>query len=263
MPPSEGTAAVSPDLALALALADTADRIAMARFRAADLTSETKPDDTPVTEADRAVEQALRSALSAERPADDVLGEEYGGALPPLGRVWIIDPIDATKNYLRGVPVWATLIGLVEAGRPVLGVVSAPALGCRWWAELGGPAHARDLTGERLVRVSQVRELAQASFSCSDPQGWPPGTFAALTDATWRFRAYGDFLSYMFVAEGSVDVAAEPELSIWDVAALLPIVQAAGGRATGYDGSDPLTAGSLLATNGHLHEQARRLLGAP
>lgn len=241
-------------------MADQADRIALARFRATDLVSELKPDDTPVTEADRAVEQALRALLDSRRPADDVLGEEYGGALPRAGRVWIIDPIDATKNYLRGVPVWATLIGLVADGQPVLGVASAPALGLRWWAELGGPAQARDFAGTRTMRVSQVPELADASFSCSDPQGWPPGTLAALTAATSRFRAYGDFLSYMFVAEGCVDVAAEPELSIWDVAALLPIIQAAGGQATGYDGSDPLTAGSLVATNSRLHQQTLQLL---
>ncbi len=243
------------DLALAHELADLADRIALSRYRAGDLRVETKPDLTPVTEADRAVEQALRAALAEHRPDDHVLGEEYGGRLAEAGRQWVIDPIDATKNYVRGVPVWATLIALISDGRATLGMVSAPALTRRWWAVSGAGAHTRGPEGERALRVSAVSRLADASLSISDPDGWLAGTLAALTDQVWRFRAYGDFWSHLLVAEGAADVAAEPELNVWDIAALIPIVEEAGGRITGYDGSPALTAGSGLTTNGLLHDQ--------
>ncbi len=244
------------DLDLALRLADEADRISLARYRAADLVVETKPDLTPVTEADRAVESALRSTLARERPEDLVLGEEFGGAPAGQGRQWVLDPIDATKNYVRGVPVWATLIALVVDGRAILGVVSAPALARRWWAGPGTGAQVRGPEGQRALRVSAVRELHDASFSFSDHEGWAAGVLATLTETTWRSRAYGDFWSHLLVAEGAVDVAGEPELSIWDIAALIPIVEAAGGTVTGYDGSDALLAGSGLTTNGLLHDAA-------
>ncbi len=244
----------SDDLALAQSLADEADRIAMARYRAADLRVETKPDLTPVTEADRAVERALRSALEEERPRDLILGEEYGGAPAARGRQWIIDPIDGTKNYVRGVPVWATLVALVVDGRPEVGVVSAPALARRWWAAPGTGAHARGPEGQRRLHVSAVSDLEDASFSFSDDVGWPPDALQALTSATWRSRGFGDFWSHVLVAEGAVDVAAEPELSPWDVAALIPVIEQAGGTITGYDGTAALAAGSGLSTNGLLHE---------
>ena len=243
------------DLTLALALADAADVLSLARYRAVDLVVDTKPDLTPVTEADRAVEQALRGILAAERPGDAVLGEEFGGAVAATGRQWIIDPIDATKNYVRGVPVWATLVALVEDGRATVGVVSAPALGRRWWGRIGRGAWTRGPEGERALAVSGVRSLSDASFSFSDPVGWPAGALASLTDRVWRSRAYGDFWSHLLVAEGAVDVAAEPELNVWDLAALIPIVEAAGGRITGYDGSPALTAGSGLTSNGLLHDE--------
>ncbi|MGB8021998.1 MAG: histidinol-phosphatase [Candidatus Nanopelagicales bacterium] len=248
------------DLALALSLADEADAISMARYRAADLVVDTKPDLTPVTEADRAVEEALRARLAEERPADLVLGEEFGGQPAASGRQWVIDPIDGTKNYVRGVPVWATLVALVSDGRVVVGVASAPALARRWWAAAGDGAHARGPEGTRRLRVSAVRSLPDASFSFSDQEGWPPGALAALTGSAWRSRAYGDFWSHLLVAEGAVDVAAEPELSVWDIAALIPIVEEAGGRITGYDGAPALTAGSGLTTNGALHEQVLALM---
>ncbi len=244
------------DLALALSLADEADRIAMARFRATDLVVDTKPDLTPVTEADRAVETALRAVLARARPGDQVLGEEFGGVPARSGRQWVIDPIDSTKNYVRGVPVWATLIALVVDGRATLGVASAPALARRWWAAAGAGAHVRGPEGQRALRVSGVAELGDASFSFSDHVGWPDGALAGLNAATWRSRAYGDFWSHLLVAEGAVDVAGEPELSIWDIAALIPIVEAAGGTVTGYDGSEALLAGSGLTTNGLLHDAA-------
>jgi histidinol-phosphatase len=248
------------DLALALALADVADGIALARFRADDLVVDTKPDLTPVTEADRAVEQALRGILAERRPGDHVLGEEFGGAVSARGRQWIIDPIDATKNYVRGVPVWATLIALAVDGAALVGVVSAPALARRWWAAPGAGAWVRGPEGQRPLRVSAVGDLADASLSFSDGLGWAPGALESLTGVVWRARAYGDFLSHLLVAEGSVDVAAEPELNVWDVAALIPLVEQAGGRITGYDGSPALTAGSGVTTNGLLHEQVLGLL---
>jgi histidinol-phosphatase len=248
------------DLALALRLADTADTIALGRYRAADLRVDTKPDLTPVTEADRAVEEALRAALAAERPDDQVLGEEFGGRAPGSGRQWVIDPIDGTKNYVRGVPVWATLIGLVVDGSARVGVVSAPALGRRWWAGTGLGAHVRGPEGQRRLQVSAVQDLADASFSFSDAVGWSPGALAALTDRAWRSRAYGDFWSHLLVAEGAVDVAAEPQLNPWDVGGLITIIEEAGGRITGYDGDPALTAGSGLTTNGLLHAEVLALL---
>lgn len=249
------------DVALAHRLADLADRIAMSRYRADDLRVDTKPDLTPVTEADRAVETALREELARARPDDLVLGEEYGGRLTAAGRQWVLDPIDATKNYVRGVPVWATLIALVVDGRATVGLVSAPALGRRWWAAPGIGSRTRGPEGERALRVSAVRELADASLSVSDPQGWPADTLDALTARVWRSRAYGDFWSHLLVAEGAVDVAAEPELNVWDVAALIPIVEQAGGRITGYDGAPALTAGSGLTSNALLHDAVLAIVG--
>ncbi len=246
----------SDDLALALSLADEADRIAMSRYRAQDLRIETKPDLTPVTEVDQAVERALRSILERERARDVILGEEYGGAPTSEGRQWIIDPIDGTKNYVRGVPVWATLVALVADGHPQVGVVSAPALARRWWAAPGTGAHGRGPEGQRQLQVSAIHDLGDASFSFSDHVGWPAGALQALTSSTWRSRGYGDFWSHILVAEGAVDVAAEPELSPWDIAALIPVVEQAGGTITGYDGSPALAAGSGLSTNGLLHQAA-------
>jgi histidinol-phosphatase len=249
------------DLTLAHMLADAADRLSLARYRADDLVVDTKPDLTPVTEADRAVEQALRILLAEHRPQDLVLGEELGGHLDGAGRQWVIDPIDGTKNYVRGVPVWATLICLVVDGTATTSVVSAPALGRRWWAAPDVGAHARGPEGQRRLQVSSVRTLADASLSFSDGVGWAPGALAALTDQVWRARAYGDFWSHLLVAEGAVDVAAEPQLNPWDIAALIPIVEQAGGRITGYDGSPALTAGSGLTSNGLLHAAAMALIG--
>jgi histidinol-phosphatase len=247
------------DLRVALELADRADAITTDRFGAADLRVETKPDLTPVSDADRAVEQAIREHLAGVRPGDAVLGEEFGGADGVVGRRWVIDPIDGTKNFVRGVPVWATLIALLDAaGEPVVGVVSAPALGRRWWAHRRGGAWTSVFGGEpRQIHVSAVADLADASLSFSSLSGWAAlgrrEAFVALTDRVWRTRAYGDFWSYMLVAEGAVDVAAEPELSLWDMAALAPIVTEAGGRFTGLDGTDGIGQGNAAASNGLLH----------
>lgn len=255
------------DLRLALELADVADAISMDRFLASDLIVETKPDLTPVSEADRAVEQALVATLAERCPTDAILGEEYGEA-GDSSRRWILDPIDGTKNYVRGVPVWATLIALMSGDDIVVGVVSAPALGRRWWAAagLGAYATAPGSSEPRRLHVSQVTDLADASFSYSDGVGWAERGadegLQALRDGTWRQRAYGDFWSHMLVAEGAVDIAAEPWLENYDMAALVPIVQEAGGILTAYDGRSAIVGGSALTTNGLLHDRLLSLLAA-
>jgi len=250
-------ASVSADLELALAMADRADVVTMKTFQSSSLRVETKPDLTPVTEADQAAEKLLREILSQERPLDDILGEEFGATATTSNRRWILDPIDGTKNYVRGVPVWSTLIALTIDGVPVLGVVSAPALNRRWWAakDCGAWTQALGAAPKRL-QVSGVHELSNASFSYSDSIGWPENdALVALNSSTWRQRAYGDFWSHMLVAEGAVDISAEPELGAWDMAALIPIIEEAGGMATAFDGSPALQSGSLVATNGLLHDQ--------
>jgi histidinol-phosphatase len=253
------------DLLLARRLADAADRISLSRFGAADLRVESKPDMTPVSDADRAVEQSLRSRLADARPDDAVAGEEFAatGSGP---RRWVIDPIDGTKNYVRGVPVWATLIALLDGDEPVVGVVSAPALRRRWWAATGSGAWLDDGT-ERRIAVSRVGRLEDASFSYASLGGWADAgrrdAVLALTDRVWRSRAYGDFWSYMLVAEGAVDIAAEPELSLWDVAALAPVITEAGGRFTGLDGSPVVHSGNAAASNGLLHDALLAAVGDP
>ncbi|MBB1242810.1 histidinol-phosphatase [Streptomyces durbertensis] len=258
------------DLRLAHVLADTADSATMERFRALDLKVETKPDMTPVSEADKAAEELVRTALQRARPRDSVLGEEFGVTEGSGPRRWIIDPIDGTKNYVRGVPVWATLIALMEYGeggnRPVVGVVSAPALNRRWWAAEGAGAYTgRSLSSATRLHVSRVGRLQDASFAYSSLSGWEErgrlGGFLDLTRECWRTRAYGDFWPYMMVAEGSVDVCAEPELSLWDMAATAVIVQEAGGVFTGLDGRPGPHSGDAAASNGLLHQDLLSYLG--
>jgi histidinol-phosphatase len=241
------------DLALAIELADAADTITKARFRAHDLAIETKPDLTPVTEADRSTEEALTARIRRARPGDAVVGEEFG-ASGAGDRRWILDPIDGTKNYVRGVPVWATLIGLEVGGEVVVGVVSAPALGRRWWATRGGGAFA---DGDP-INVSRVHSLADAQLCCSDASEWEEfgrgDAFRALVRRCWRTRGFGDFWGHVLVAEGAADAMAEPVLSLWDVAALLPIVAEAGGRLTDLSGSGWAEGAAAITTNGLLHD---------
>lgn len=246
------------DLTLALRLADEADAITMARFGALDLQVSTKPDLTPVTEADTAAERRLRDLLAQERPGDSILGEEFGTEGSATRR-WVIDPIDGTKNYVRGVPVWATLIALMDGDRVVVGVASSPALGRRWWASTGHGAFVQVFGAQpKRLQVSAVASLADASLSFSDAIGWEraPDGLSSLLRSTWRQRAYGDFWSHVLVAEGVVDVAAEPELGPWDMAALIPIVEEAGGRITAFDGGPAMAGGCALTTNGRLHDEA-------
>lgn len=252
------------DLDLALELADIADAISLERFRALDLHVESKPDRSPVTDADRSVEQALKDFLSVKAPSDALIGEEYGNA-GSASRTWIIDPIDGTANYLRGVPVWATLIALAVDGKPLVSVVSAPAMGRRWWAAPGIGSFTRDIDGStRELKVSAISELENASLSYNNLQLWDQAgqleKLVELSRKIWRTRAYGDFWSYMLLAEGSVDIVAEHDLKIYDIAALVPIVELAGGKFT--DLSGPLTAesSSVLATNGSLHIQVQAAL---
>jgi histidinol-phosphatase len=271
------------DLHLAHRLADAADAISLARYQSLDLIIETKPDATPVTDADRAVEKEIRALLERERPSHLIIGEEFGGkelldSAEPGTRFWIIDPIDGTKNFLRGVPTWATLIAMGEvdsSGKKsvTIGVVSSPAMGRRWWAERGGGAYVTERfasasplradqgssasSSTRSINVSKVSSLNDASLSYSDLLGWESKrkSFVSLLDEVWRTRALGDFLSHMFVAEGAVDIAAEPTLALWDMAALAVIVEEAGGRYSSLDGVEGPFGASGVSSNGRLHQE--------
>ncbi|MGH9115475.1 MAG: inositol monophosphatase family protein [Acidimicrobiales bacterium] len=256
------------DLALALDLTDRADRLTFEAFRRDDLVVETKPDLTPVTEADRAVEAALREELARQRPGDSVVGEELGTSGEPGRRRWIIDPIDGTKNFVRGIPVWATLLALEADGRMVVGAASAPALGRRWWAGRGlgafaGPAGVRGfdgVAGAVPIRVSKVASLADAQLSGAGLSGWDahggPAGAVALAQACGRARGFGDFWSHVLVAEGACDIGLDPVVSLWDLAALQVIVEEAGGRFTDLDGIPRSDGGSAVSSNGLLHEAA-------
>jgi histidinol-phosphatase len=247
---------VNRDLELALELADLADAVSLPHFRSRDLAVETKSDDTPVTQADRGAEAAMRGALTTARPDHAVLGEEEGLVGPPdATHRWVLDPIDGTANYVRGVPIWATLIGLMEGGDVVAGVVSAPALGRRWWAARGDGAFA-DGTA---IHVSDVGTLPEAHLGHAGV-----GTFFeyghgdALVDLTrrvWRSRGIGDFWMHCLVAEGAFDVAVEPVVSLWDLAAITVILEEAGGRFSDLDGRPGPDGGSALSTNGLLHDE--------
>jgi histidinol-phosphatase len=237
---------VDADLALALSLADVADSISLPRFRAVDLAVETKSDLTPVTDADRAVERALRDRLATERPDDAVLGEEEGGSAAG-GRLWVLDPIDGTRNFARGIPVWATLIALVRDGDAAVGVVSAPSLGRRWWATRGGGAFA-DGTQIHVSRIANIDEAVVSGF----------GGYPSFAESAWHIRDFGDFWQHVLVAEGAVELALDPMLSFWDIPAVALVVEEAGGRCTGVDGG--AAGDSLVSSNGLLHDAALEAL---
>lgn len=248
------------DLDLALELADIADSISLTRFTAQDLQIETKPDLTPVTDADKSVEQALKNYLSEAAPNDALIGEEFGST-GASSRKWIIDPIDGTANFMRGVPVWATLIALSIDGKPTVGVVSAPALGKRWWAAPGVGSFAREIDGSiRSLNVSNISDLEHSSLSYNSLQMWDRAgklnQLVELSRKIWRTRAFGDFWSYMLLAEGSLDIVAEHDLKIYDIAALVPIVEQAGGTFSDLSGELTESSSSVLATNGKLHAAA-------
>jgi len=252
------------DLRLAHLLADQADSITLDRFRAQNLSIRTKSDHTVVSDADTAVEDALRRTLGQARPRDAVHGEERedSGYGP---RRWILDPIDGTANFVRGVPVWASLIALTHDADVKVGLVSAPALGRRWWACAGQGAHTgRSLLQHQVMRTSNVRTIEEAFVSYSSLHGWVDSgrgrQFGNLLRLAQRTRAFGDFWSYMLVAEGTVDIATEPELALHDMAALDIIVREAGGRFSSIDGDPGPYGPGALATNGFLHEAVLDLL---
>ena len=270
----ESTNDLQDDLALAHALADLADAITLDRYQAQDLVITNKPDNTPVTDADRAVETAIREALATHRPTDGLVGEEFGSDKGTSGRYWVIDPIDGTKNFMRGVPTWATLIALVSVDASgdeevVVGIASAPALARRWSAAKGHGAFVRFNSGnndelledfdsasiDKKMSVSKVKELSDASISYSDFVGWGDRLepFQKMLANAWRTRGIGDFWSHMLVAEGAVDVAIEPSLAVWDMAALDIIVREAGGTFTNTAGQNGPFGGSGVSTNGLLH----------
>ncbi len=257
----------SEELAFALTLADRADAISLSRYRALDLEITTKPDNSPVTDADKAVERAIIDAITVQYPTDGIVGEEFGTS-GSKNRYWVIDPIDGTKNFLRGVPTWATLIALVENEEVVASVVSSPALYRRWHASAGSGAFVsegvtRDADSgsasrnvvTRQLSVSRVSQLSDASIAYSDFQGWGArrANFEKLLDGAWRTRGLGDFWSHMLVAEGAVDVAIEPSLALWDMAALDLIVREAGGKFSSLDGVDGPFGPNAISTNGALH----------
>lgn len=252
------------DLAFALSLATLADAISFDRFHAVDLVVSMKPDMTHVTDADRAVETAIRESIVTNLPGDSVYGEEFG-TVGESSRQWIIDPIDGTANFVRGVPVWATLIALAVDGVPEVGVVSAPALGRRWWGARGLGAFTREIDGaEHKIRVSQVTDLGDASVSLSGMDRFEAegklDEYLELSRTVWRTRDYSDAWPYMLVAEGAVDVAGEYDLKPYDMAALFPILSEAGGRMTSMAGEEGPWHGSALATNGLLHDSVRTAL---
>ena len=253
------------DLRFAHVLADDADAQTMQRFRARDLRIDTKSDTTPVTDADRAAEEAIRRMLARARPRDAIVGEELGSE-GWGSRRWVIDPIDGTKSYLRGVPVWATLIALMVDDDVVAGVVSAPALGRRWWAARGtGAWTGKSLAAATRCHVSVIDSLDQASLSYSSLAGWDETgrleAFLHLMLACWRTRAYGDFWSYMLLADGAVDIATEPALALHDMAAPAVIVEEAGGRFTDFNGKPGPLGTAALATNGVLHDEVLSIIG--
>jgi len=272
---ANGTAQILDDLALAHALADLADAITLDRYQAQDLVIATKPDNTPVTDADRAVETSLRESLATHRTSDGLVGEEFGSDKGGSGRYWVIDPIDGTKNFMRGVPTWATLIALVQVDASgieevVVGIASAPALARRWAAAKGHGAtvrfnggnsdHLEDFESapaEKKISVSKVSSLSDASISYSDFIGWGDRLepFQKMLAGAWRTRGIGDFWSHMLVAEGAVDVAIEPSLALWDMAALDIIVREAGGSFSNTAGQFGPFGGSGVSTNGVLHDQ--------
>jgi histidinol-phosphatase len=256
MSTGNGSAQILDDLALAHALADLADAISLDRYQSQDLVVTTKPDNTPVTDADRAVETAIREALGTHRSSDGLVGEEFGSDKGSSGRYWVIDPIDGTKNFMRGVPTWATLIALVQVDASgneevVVGIASAPALARRWAAAKGHGATVNN----KKISVSKVSSLSDASISYSDFVGWGDRLepFQKMLAGAWRTRGIGDFWSHMLVAEGAVDVAIEPSLAVWDMAALDIIVREAGGTFTNTAGQNGPFGGSGVSTNGALH----------
>jgi len=244
---------VTDDLRFAHALADAADAVTTARFRALDLRVETKPDLTPVSEADRRAEEVIREAVASSGRGEGVLGEEFGD--DGGDAKWIVDPIDGTTNFVRGVPVWATLLALQRDGVVDIGLVSAPALGRRWWALRGGGAFA---DGERCA-VSRIARIEDAAVSTTSARRMPNG-WRTIVQRAWSNRGLGDFWQHCLVAEGALEIACDSVMQIWDYVSVQLLVEEAGGRCTTYSGDEPAPTLSFVATNGVLHDEAVSLL---
>ena len=263
------------DLQLVRKIGKAADAVSMARFLSQDLVIETKPDSTPVTDADKATEKCIREILEAERPEDGILGEEFGADISGKKRYWVIDPIDGTKSFLRGLPVWSTLIALVEVDgdkhEVVVGLVSSPALARTWFATKGGGAYTTfdsdsnpHKGAPRKISVSKVNEIKNAHLGYSDFVGFGEhlAGFQSMFNEAWRTRAVGDFWSHMLVAEGVMDLAVEPSLALWDMAPLDIVVREAGGHFFDLAGNEGPFGKSGISTNGALKaEVVRRLNG--
>lgn len=253
-------------LEVATAACDEADDVARAHFRR-DLTIDTKPDSTFVTQADTAIERLIRGRLADAFPEHGLVGEEYGVEAGDASVRWYIDPIDGTHNFIRGVPLFGTLLAAERDGELQVGVLSAPALGERWWAYRGGGAWARERHGEpRRIRVSEVSRLEDAHLLYGSSReiigsGLAPG-FDDLLQASWRDRGFGDFWGYALIAEGAGDAMIEVGLKSWDAAAPTVLVEEAGGRVTSFDGMRGVEAGTIIASNGLLHDTVRERLAA-
>jgi histidinol-phosphatase len=247
-------------LALAHAACDEADAIARSVFRR-DLEISTKPDRTLVTQADTAIERAIRARIHAEHPDHGLVGEEYGTEAGDAPTRWYIDPIDGTHNFVRGVPLFGTLLAVERDGELQVGVLSAPALRERWWARRGGGAWARSADDDvpRRVHVSTIAAIGDAQVLYGSGQeirasGRAPG-FGDLLDAAWRERGFGDFWGYALIAEGAAEAMVEVGLSPWDAAAPTVLVEEAGGRVSDFTGRRAIDAGTFVASNGRLHDE--------
>lgn len=261
-PPARVPMSLEPFLAFAQHLADKADRIAL-RYWRQDFRVSTKPDRTPVTQADTEIEEMVRRELARAYPEHGILGEEFGALASDAPWRWIVDPIDATAAFLRGVPNFATLLGLEDQGRLVLGLISAPAMGLRWW---GGPDLGAFENG-RPIQVSAVATLADAHVCHGELKGFPNHGYGKPWDLlwpqTWRQSGLGDFYGHMVVANGGADFMIEPVVNPWDMAAVKPIVEGAGGRVTDLAGADTVYSGTGLTTNGLLHDAVLRAFARP
>ena len=258
MSTTDHSPSLADDLAFAQRLADAADAVAMLRFDSPDLHVQSKDDASFVTEADIETERALRGLIEAERPGDAIFGEEFGST-GESRRQWIVDPIDGTHNYLRGIPMWSTLISLAIDGVPQVGVVSQPAIGRRWWGATGEGAWTNTPeNGIRRIQVSDVDSLERASISFQSIQQWDQAGYLdsviTLSRSVWRDRGYGDAWPYMLLAEGRIEFVAEFDVKEYDIAAHIPIIREAGGTFTDIDGTTSISSRSSLATNTHLHE---------
>jgi histidinol-phosphatase len=254
--------AVSRWLAMLHDIADRADEIALSHFRSSRLRVDDKQDGSPVSEADRAIEAMARDLIATNAPGVGVLGEEEGDSASQNGARLIIDPIDGTRNFVRGIPIFATLLAVEENGHLTAGVVSAPALAQRWHASRGGGAYSR----ARRLQVSRTAELARAHVFHGDiggrAEGRTPATLANLLRSAERTRGFGDFYQHVLVAEGAGDVALDFKMQPWDIAAVKIVVDEAGGRSTSLAGEDTIYGGSLVSSNGLLHAAVTAILAS-